>query len=222
MKDKTLKQAFPMVLIIFSAALATLPLTASAEDEPWQIRFAVVSMNPSGSSVIVHETGERFSYETSNGVGAAIDLEYRASRRLGIDFGIITSSPGIKVTVDAQPLSVSASGDITITPIYAALNFHLTPDSRFDLYIGPMLAWVLYNRIELVAGPGISEELSSQNSLGIGAVLGLDIGLGSGRWSLNGAIRYLDTTLKASSADGGVGETDIDPTIFSFGFGYRF
>ena len=222
MKHKTLKQAFPTMLITISVALATLPATASAEDEPWQIRFAVVSMNPSGSSVIVRETGELFSYESSNGVGVAIDLEYRASRRLGIDFGVMSSSPGIEVAVDAQPLSVSASGDITIIPVYAALNFHLTPDSRFDLFIGPMLAYVLYNRIELVAGPGLTEELSARNGLGIGAVLGLDIGLGSGRWSLNTAIRYLDTTLEASSADGGVGETDIDPTIFSIGFGYRF
>jgi len=222
MKYRILKPAFPTVLIALSVALATLPVTASAEDDPWQIRFAVVSMDPSGSSVIVPETGERISYESSNGLGFAIDLEYRVSRRFGIDFGVISSSPGIEVAVNAQPLSVSASADITITPVYAALNIHLTPDSRFDLYIGPMLAYVIYNSFELVAGPGLREEFSTQNGLGIGAVLGLDIGLGSGRWSINGAIRYLDTTLEASSSDGGVGKTDIDPTILSVGVGYRF
>ena len=53
-------------------------------------------------------------------------------------------------------------------------------------------------------------------------VLGLDIGLGSGHWSLTTAIRYLDSTLEASPADGGVGQSDIDPMIFSIGVGYRF
>jgi outer membrane protein W len=222
MKHKTFKQAFPIVLITLGVTLATLPGTATADDDPWKIRFAVVSMNPGGSQFVVRETDEMISYQSNSGVGFAIDFEYRASRRLGIDFGVISASPGFTVAVDAQPLSVSASSDIRITPIYAALNIHLTPEGRFDLYIGPLLAYVTYDRFELVAGPGLREEFSTQNDLGIGAVLGFDIGLGSGRWSLNGAVRYLDTSLEASPSDGGVGKTDLNPTIFSVGFGYRF
>ena len=43
-----------------------------------------------------------------------------------------------------------------------------------------------------------------------------------GGWSLNTAVRYLDTTLEASPSDGSVGKTDLNPTIFSVGFGFRF
>jgi outer membrane protein W len=179
-------------------------------------------MNPSGDTFDVPETGESFSYQSSSEVGLAIDFEYRASRRLGIDFGIISASPGFTVEVDAEPTSVSARSDIRITPIYAALNIHLIPDGRFDLYIGPMVAYVTYDRFELVAGPELREGFSAEEGFGFGAVLGLDIGLGSGRWSLVTAIKYLDTTLEASPDDGGVGKTDFDPTIFSVGFGYRF
>jgi len=212
--------AAALVTLVF--ALAVLPGTASADDDPWKIRLAVVSMNPSGSQLVVPETDELFSYQSSSGVGFAIDFEYRASRRLGIDFGVISASPGFTVTVDAQSVSVSGSSDIRITPLYAALHIHLTPDGRFDLYVGPMVAYVTYHRFELVAGPELREAFSAQNGGAVGAVLGLDVGLGSGGWSLNAAIRYLDTTLEASPEDGGVGKTDIDPTIFSFGVGYRF
>ena len=222
MKPTTLDQAVAAVMITMFIAFATLPGTVSADEDPWKFRFAVVSMNPSSGQFVVSESDERFSYQSDGGVGVAIDFEYRASRRLGIDFGVISASPGFTVDVDAEPLSVSASSDIRITPIYAALNIHLTPDSRFDLYLGPLLAYVTYDSFELVAGTELREGFSAEEDLGFGAVLGLDIGLGSGRWSLTTAVRYLNTTLEASPSDGGVGKTDIDPMIFSVGFGYRF
>ncbi len=222
MKQNIFDQAISAVLITLFITLAALPGTASADDDPWKFRFAVVSMNPKGGTFVVSETDETFSYQSGSGVGFALDLEYRASRRLGIDFGVISASPGFTVAVDAEPLSVSASSDIRITPIYAALNIHLTPEGRFDLYIGPLLAYVTYDRFELVAGTELREGFSAEEDIGFGAVLGLDIGLGSGRWSLTTAVRYLNTTLEASPSDGGVGKTDIDPMIFSLGFGYRF
>jgi outer membrane protein W len=222
MKHTVLNQAFAAVMITLVIALATLPGTASADDDPWKFRFAVVSMNPKAGTFVISETDETFSYQSGSGVGLALDFEYRASRRLGIDFGVISASPGFTVAVDAEPLSFSASSDIRITPIYTALNIHLTPDSRFDLYIGPLLAYVTYDRFELVAEPDLREGFSAEEGFGYGAVLGLDIRLGSGRWSLATAVRYLDTTLEASPSDGGVGKTDINPTIFSVGFGYRF
>lgn len=222
MKHTTLSQASAAALMILFVVVATLPGTASADDDPWKFRVAVASMNPGGGTFVVPETDELFSYQSSGGVGVAVDFEYRISRRLGIDFGAVSASPRFSVTVDAEPLSVTASGDIRITPIYAALNIHLTPDGRFDLYIGPLLAYVTYDSFVLVAEPELRESFSAEEDIGIGAVLGLDIGLGGGRWSLTTAIRYLDTTIEASSADGGVGRSDIDPMIFSFGVGYRF
>jgi len=222
MKHTILNQTFAAAMITLIISLATLPGTASADDDPWKFRFAVVSMNPTGDIFDVPETGETFSYQSSSGVGIALDFEYRASRRLGIDFGVISASPGFTVVVDAEPTSVSAKSDIRVTPIYAALNIHLTPDSRFDLYIGPMVAYVTYDHFVLVADPDLREGFNAEEGFGFGAILGLDIGLGSGRWSLVTAIRYLDTTLEASPDDGGVGKTDINPTIFSIGFGYRF
>jgi outer membrane protein W len=222
MKNTVFNQTIVAVMITLFVAVATLPGTAAADDDPWKFRFAVVSMNPKGGTFVVSESDETFSYQSGSGVGIAIDFEYRASRRLGIDFGVISASPGFTVDVDAEPLSVTASSDVRITPIYAALNIHLTPDSRFDLYIGPLLAYVTYDHFVLVAGPELREGFNAEEGFGFGAVLGLDIGLGSGNWSLVTAIRYLDTTLEASPSDGGVGKSDINPTIFSVGFGYRF
>jgi outer membrane protein len=100
---------------------------------------------------------------------------------------------------------------------------HLSPDSRFDLYIGPLLAYVVYSSFDLVVDPWfLTEGFETRNDFGIGVNLGLDIRLGEGGWLLTAAFKYLDTTLEASPPDESIGRTDINPMIFSVGIGYRF
>lgn len=222
MQHTILKQSSVIVLISLSVALGMQPQTASAEDKPWRLRFSVVSIDPNGNTVTVSETGEQIPYSSSNALGVGIDLEYRASKSLGIDFGVLSASPGIAVEVGVQPFTVSANGDLSISPIYAALNIHLTPDSPVDLYIGPLLAYVKYGGFNLAAGPGLNESFSTDNDFGFGGVVGLDVDLGDSRWIFNATVRYIDTSLTAASSDGGPGTTDIDPVIYSLGIGFKF
>ena len=214
--------AIPAVAAALSFVVATLPVNAAADDDPWEVRLSAVSMHLSGSRVEVPGAEELYSYIGSNGAGFAIDFEYRATKLLGIDFGLITASPSIGVEVFAAPLTFSASADLTITPIYVGANFHLLPEGRFDLYVGPVVAYVFHQSFDLVAGLGLRESFSAENRVGVGAALGVDIALGGGRWSLTTAVRYLDTSLDASPTGGRSGSADINPTIFSLGFGYRF
>ncbi len=222
MRNTPIKQAFSMAPITLAVALATLPVVAPAADDPWHLRFSVVSMDSRGTSVFVPETGESISYASSSGIGLGVDLEYRASKRLGIDFGVLSASPGIEVEVGDQPLTVSASGDLNVTPIYAGLNIHLTPDSRFDLYIGPYLAYVNYGEFKLAAGPSLVESFTTESDFGFGGVVGLDIGFGDSQLFLSTTVRYLEATLEATSSDGDPGTTDIDPMIYGLGIGFRF
>jgi len=209
-----------IAISLFTCAL--FPITADAGDSPWQIRISGLSMNPTGDTVVVPDTGERIPFNAGNGYGFGIDLEYRVSRRLGIDFGILTATPVIDVLIDEVGV-ISASAKPRITPLYAGLNVHLTPDSPLDLYIGPMLAYVIYSSFDLVVDPWfLTEGFVTQNDFGIGVNLGLDIRLGDAGWLFTAAFKYLDTTLVASPPDESIGRTDIDPMIFSIGVGYRF
>jgi outer membrane protein len=197
------------VAATFVAALAVCalnPTTADAGDSPWRLRLFALSMNPTGDG----------------GYGGGFELEYRVSRRLGIDFGVLTASPVIDVLIDEVGV-ISASAQPRITPIYAGLNVHLTPDRPLDIYIGPMLTYVVYSSFDLVTDPWFCREsFVTQNDFGIGFNLGLDIRLGDAGWLITAAFKYLDTTLEASPPDESIGRTDIDPMIFSIGIGYRF
>jgi outer membrane protein len=207
--------------VVFSVC-SLCPTTADAGDGPWRLRIFAVSMNPSGDEVVVEGSGERISFDAGGGYGGGFELEYRASRRLGIDFGVLTAAPVIDVLIDEVGV-ISASAKPRITPVYAALNVHLTPDSRADLYVGPLLAYVVYSSFDLVVDPWfLTEGFVTENDFGIGINVGLDVRLGDGGWLLGAAFKYLDTTLEASPPDEGIGRTDIDPMIFSVGVGYRF
>ena len=209
-------------IMVAAFTFTVFPITADAGDSPWQLRMTGLLMNPTGSSVFVPDSGERIPYSADYGYGFGIDLEYRASRRLGIDFGVLTATPVIDVLIDEVGV-ISASAKPRITPIYAGLNVHLSPDSRFDLYIGPLLAYVVYSSFDLVVDPWfLTEGFVTENDFGIGVNLGLNIRLGNSGWLLTAAFKYLDTTLEASPPDESVGRTDIDPMIFSVGIGYRF
>jgi outer membrane protein len=213
------------VAATFVAALAVCalnPTTADAGDSPWRLRLFALSMNPTGDEVVVEGSGERISFDAGGGYGGGFELEYRVSRRLGIDFGVLTASPVIDVLIDEVGV-ISASAQPRITPIYAGLNVHLTPDRPLDFYIGPMLTYVVYSSFDLVTDPWFCREsFVTQNDFGIGFNLGLDIRLGDAGWLITAAFKYLDTTLEASPPDESIGRTDIDPMIFSIGIGYRF
>jgi outer membrane protein W len=213
----------PAVAFVMSCALgAMFPAAAFAGDGPWQIRVLGLSMNPSGKSVVIPDTGERISYNAANGYGLGVDLEYRASRRLSIDFGVLSAAPEIDVLID-EVGSISASAKLRTTPIFAVFNVHLTPDGRTDLYVGPLLAYVIYSSIELVSDPWFSRDrFVTDNDVGVGFNVGLDIRLGDAGWALTTALKYLDTTLEASPPDESVGRTAVNPWIFGVGVSYRF
>lgn len=208
--------------VITCFACILYPVASEGGESPWRLRVSVLSMNPTGDTVYVPESGERIDYNADSGFGYGFDLEYRASRSLGIDFGAFTASPAIDVLIDEVGV-ISASAKPKITPVFVALNIHLTPDRPVDVYIGPLLAYVFYSSFDLVVDPWfLTEGFVADDDVGIGIALGLDVRLGEGGWLLNAAFKYLDTTLVASPPDEGIGRTDIDPMIFSVGIGYRF
>ena len=57
--------ALAIVVTFFSCALR--PTNADAGDRPWRIRVFGLSMNPTGDTVVVPDTGERIPYDV--GVG---------------------------------------------------------------------------------------------------------------------------------------------------------
>lgn len=122
--NRFMAASFTIVIVI--VICAGWPEVTEAGEGPWQLRISGLSMNPTGDTVYVPESGEQISYDAGSGWGYGFDLEYQASRRIGIDFGVLTSNPVIDVLIDEVGV-ISASAKPRITPVYLGLNVHLTP-----------------------------------------------------------------------------------------------
>jgi outer membrane protein W len=223
MKSEAKKRLLGAMVVAGIAALAAAPSVSHAADGRWRLRLAALAMDSNASSVkVVGSSGSGISVSTDVGGGIGIGAEYQMSRRLGVDLGVLLAAD-LGTRVDIGWSGVNVGTGITVRPFTAGLNVHLTPDSRFDLYLGPLLAYVVYDSFEVSVGRGVTQSISTENDLGFGANLGVDVHLGNGRhWSLVGNFKYIDTTLEATPAGSATGSTDFDPTIVGFGVGYRF
>jgi outer membrane protein W len=198
------------------------PTIVGAGDSAWRLRVSALSVHPTGDTIIVPDSDERIPFTASDDYGLGIDAEYRASRRLGVDFGVLTASPVIDALIDETAM-ISARGETRFTPVYAGLNLHVAPSGHVDFYFGALLSYVFYTEFDFVTDPWFeSESIVTENDLAFGLTLGLDIQLGKSDWLLSASFRYLDTTVEGSPPDGSLGLTEFNPQIFSFGVGYQF
>jgi outer membrane protein W len=130
----------------------------------------------------------------------------------------MAADPEMRVRVNGAGGEYVMTDVVAFLPATVAFNFHLTPDRPFDVYLGPMIAWVLYVTEDWDHSPGWHhKEDRTEQDVAWGANLGFDVHFGDGPWWLTGTVRYLDTTL-----DLGDREIDYDPTVVGLGFGFRF
>jgi hypothetical protein len=113
--------------------------------------------------------------------------------------------------------------DIDYRPITLGLNYHLTPSSRVDFYLGLMYAYVDYGSefIPNPIGPPTPVILKDDDS-GWGAQLGIDVPLGEqgrGPWILAATVKFHSSTVHELT------EPDIrsnDLELVTVGIGRRF
>ena len=218
-------QRLRSLILVFAAALLALPTLTSpalADDTGWKVRFGGTWVDPDLNVDTIDDAGERARARSVDDINLGLGLEYRFSRRLGLDFAVSFSEPAVDITIDTLDDGRFAATDkLSFTPITAALNIHLTPGRRADVYIGPMIGYALYGDLTFDVGVGEPAEFTSSDDFGFGAQLGVDVGIGDGPWSIDAALRYLDTDLETTN-DGDVTDVDFSPIMFSFGVGYRF
>ena len=196
---------------------------AIAEDGTgWRLRFDLAFFDTTGSNGVVVVDGTVVSAGLDWGSGAGVRAEYRMNERLGVEIGVLGAA-SVDTSVEAGPGVTTTSVELNaFTPWTAGLNVHLIPDQRLDLYAGVMAAWVRYSDVDVVTQVGSTyTSVSADNDFGPGAILGLDVPIGEmGRWVFQANLRYIQTSV-SSDRSGYRADFDVNPTIFSIGFGYR-
>jgi len=195
----------------------------AAEGEPvWLLRLDLSWVDPSGDFVTADVGGTTASAGFDTGFGGGVRGEYQFSDRYGVEIGVLGAgsvdvASGIFGGTVGSAVQVSSFALFTV-----GLNVHLTQDAPIDLYVGPLLALVSYDSVDVRTTIGTATtSVSVDNDVGLGAILGLDVPIGERGWLIQTNLRYVDTDIENS---GGIIliNSEFDPLIFSVGFGYRF
>lgn len=234
-------RALPLALII--TLLAGMTSTARAEETGWRLRLSAISTNPGGDNDL-DAFGNRVGVDFDSGLGIVGSADYRFSRRLGVELGIMAGAESdISFGTGTDAATIRSLESLAFGAITAGLNIDLTPERKAHVYVGPFVALVEYSDVDVELGLDLGPDfnfgfngqqfdlseplffpttIKVETDTAIGVVLGVDLPLGERGWLFNGSVRYLETSIEGSAAGSDPGHVDFDPLIVGIGLGYRF
>jgi hypothetical protein len=217
---------FAALLLIASSTLAGTSTDSEQSPYPtgWRIRFYAASIDFNASSGYRSQPSR--AQELDVGFGLGLNAEYRLSRRLGLDLGVLGGA-AIDVAwnaIDNESWSWTVRDTLTFTPLTAGIDVHLIPDNRVDLVFCPMLTWTHYGGIVVYADTSwASTEIHFQENVGLALALRLGVPLGEHtRWSFAADLTHFESDLQSDIWLGERLQNDYEATVFGVGFGYGF
>jgi len=217
-----------LVALILGLVLGTVSIV-EANDDKWRIRGFYVKTWPSTDSYqtesVIGDQPIINELSVDSGQGFELDIGYMFNPKLELMLsGIFTDLEGTFVAgiePGEESDRVTDNNTVDFYTINLGANYHFTPDSRVDFYLGAFVGVFSYDSVQFNL-PVIDEQVKinfdDQFSYGLNA--GFDIPFSQdGPLFFALAVKYLISDLKE---DGGPREIAIDPIIGSIGIGCRF
>jgi opacity protein-like surface antigen len=217
------RSAFSIVLLaaVLTVLLLSSPASAAecqSEGYRWTLRGVAAKIDSDGNPSITEtvEPFERLKFDINSGEALGAELEYRVNCPVGIAFGLLSGNLDSMAVYDTEFVWLMDHDDVDFSIVSLGVNFHLSPRSRADFFIGPFIGVVDYEGIDFgTAGIPLDADIDGDTVIGLNA--GLDLPFSdNGPWAFTAGLRYL-----ATSADGPGFSIDVDPLIASAGIAYR-
>ena len=219
--------------ILLGAILGLVMGTVSiveANDDKWRIRGFYVQTWPSTDSYqtesVLGDSPLLYNeLSLDKGEGFELDIGYMLNPKLELMLtGIFTDMEGTFVA-GIEPGEASDrfidNNTVDFYTINLGANYHFTPESRVDFYLGAFVGVFSYDSVRFNL-PEIDEQvkINFDDQFSYGFTGGIDIPFTQdGPLFFALAVKYLLSDLKE---DGGPREIAIDPIIGSIGIGCRF
>jgi outer membrane protein W len=192
---------------------------ALAADDANVVRVNLNYSFPSGS-----QDALGYTFEADNAFGASASYERRVSDLVGIQFGLGWTDYDVKEKGNGIDQKI---GTETTWPISVMLLFHpLKRDAKIDWYIGPGIAYVLYDDFQPEREfAEASTTIDDQATFTLRT--GLDFKFGNGNWALNVDVQYFYTAAQNAlqysiGSDYIEKDVPINPYVAGVGFAVRF
>lgn len=223
------------LLLLIAALSVLLPRSGNAKSL-WHLRAHAVWLEPDlDYRVPTSEDEPDITATAAGSFGLGISAEYQFSDRLGLELGILRTTP--KITLDYSfgdlGLQLQTSDNLAMTPISLGLDIHLLPKERLDVYIAPVVAYVWNSDLEFIIDQTfeiggqtlrIRDEarVTVASEFAYGATLGVDIPFSARPWAVATSLRYLATELDARDPEGDRISPDFNSWILTAGLRYSF
>jgi len=205
------------------------PATAEEEDRRWTLRAVAgaVSTADDVARVAATQSGPitagGATHEIGDGTELGLELEYRWTRRLGVELGYFVADHDTSFTLEGDgfgPGEVRVDEETAgIETMTAGVAYHLRPGRRVDVVLGAFVAMSKADDLVFNTEIGRRDKLSFDDDVGPGVKAGVVVPLGpSSRWHLVAEARYLSAILEA---DSGGEDLAYDPLTVAAGIGYR-
>ncbi len=187
--------------LLTAALIATVPVTATAED--FMMRVRAIDIQPDVSSSLA-------GLDVSSEWVPEVDFTYFVTPNIGVE--LILATARHEVTLNGTRL-----GKLNHLPPTVTLQYHFNPTPKIKPYVG---AGVNYTRFYNVDLPGFKVD---SNSFGGALQAGVDIAVTkNGYINLDVKKIWIDTTVKSATTGAKVADLDIDPVVWGIGYGFRF
>ncbi|MEM8814356.1 MAG: OmpW family outer membrane protein [Pseudomonadota bacterium] len=208
-------------LTVLSAAFGSLAPEARAEDAArWELKTGIGVIDFDHPLVLGSQGDDRVFVSGNAGLATQFGIAYRASDLISYELSLAHARlPDVKRDIDDSTEELTDGP--RYLPITAGMNFHLGSSEKFDFYVGPRLAFIDMQDIDVT----LDDEAATfkvDNEYGWGIATGFSYRFGH-RWSLTADATYIDVDLDIARRDTEDRvESGFDPLTFSLGASYRF
>jgi outer membrane protein W len=219
------KVSLALVILVM---VASLPALAAQGDKI--IRFGAVHISPTGDLTEIYDEPpylETDTLEVDSALGGFFGFETMVTDLIGIDGTLLYGSHDVDVSIvelfDGEVVfdEHGTIGDISVMPLLISAHFHFAQRDKYDFYAGPTIGYVMLGDLEVV--PDFEEaDIPVKDDFGFGAVIGMDVPMGTGGWNFVWSARYLKFGAEVDEVDiKGPDTIDIDPWMILVGAGKR-
>jgi len=196
--------------------------TADAAERPWRVKVFGTATDATLSAF-----GQ--DVEDDAGAGFGLGIERMLSSRFGLELDLLASDLEAELPIDFGIPGLKIDLALPTETALLKLNWHLTPEGRFDLFLGPLLAYERFDALTVSVSTVSGSESTSADLLdddtAWGAHVGFDLFFGGGNTSLTAGLAYWSLTPRLQNDDGDIvldEPAELDSLVLSVGVGYRF
>ena len=205
MTTKAVRIACLVTLLI---ALGSAPVLAERGDK--NLRFGVLFALPTGDLAMGDD-----KLQLEDTFGAQASFEFLATGNLGIEPALTWGNHDAVVTGPQPDLDI---GEIDLLTLTFNFNFHVLPNSRTDLFLGPTIGYAFWGDLK---SDLFAQNFAAEDEFTYGFNIGVDVPCKSEHWAFSAVVNYLvlDVSLEGQAPQP---DLSVDPFQFKIGIAYKF